>query len=73
MKITTNNEAVIFYSGNCFMKKTPFSKKDKHRRIALCLDTQNLPIGKNQAFKENSIIRKGEVYERTTKYKFSVI
>lgn len=73
MKITTNNEAVIFYSGNCFMKKTPFSKKDKNRRIALCLETQNLPIGKNQAFKENSIIRKGEVYERTTKYKFSVI
>ena len=73
MEITTNNEAVIFYSGNCFMKKTPFSKKDKNRRIALCLETQNLPIGENEAFKENSILRKNEVYKRTTKYKFSVI
>lgn len=43
------------------------------RRYALCIETQNLPDAINLEENPSTILKKGEVYDETTSYKFEVI
>ena len=36
----------------------------------ICFETQNLPIGENYRFIEDSLIREGQEYSTTTLFKF---
>lgn len=43
------------------------------RRFALCIETQNLPDAINIEEDPTTILKKGEVYDEITSYKFEVI
>lgn len=43
------------------------------RRFALCIETQNLPDAINLEESPTTILKKGEVYDETTSYKFEVV
>lgn len=70
MQIETNNEAVVIYSMNFIDGKKVYGNKDIERRYGICFECQNPPIGYEDAFKESSILRAGEEYNKYIKYKF---
>ena len=70
MEIETNQESVVVYSMNfpdTLMLKGNIKPK---KRIGICFETQAPPIGYNEAFKEKSLLSKGEIYSKYTKYTF---
>ncbi|MGL5675798.1 MAG: aldose epimerase family protein [Cellulosilyticaceae bacterium] len=72
MIMSTDQSAVIIYTMNYENPAKLMNGLENVRRYGVCLEAQNLPIGYNEAFKEKSIIKKGQQYTQTTTYHFSV-
>lgn len=70
MQVITNNPAVVIYTMNYPKDSTLYKGTKPVKNGAVCIETQNLPIGKGECYKEQSILKPGEVYHRYTKYKF---
>ncbi len=70
MEISTNQPAVVFYSMNMpdGLKLSDGAKAKLH--YAACFETQKLPIGRNQVFAKQSILKAGDIYEHKTVFKF---
>ena len=71
MTITTDQKAVVVYSMN-YKNPSEFKGSVKNGvRYGICFETQQLPIGYNEVFKEDIILKKGDVYKHKTEFKFS--
>ena len=73
MKVTTNNQGVLVYTMNYPDGRVLYNGDNSIARQGICFETQEKPIGYDNAFIESSIINKDKIYEKTTKYKFYVL
>ena len=72
MTVFTTKPGVQFYCGNMMKKGVGKNGKPYDKRHAFCLETQFFPDSVNQANFPSSILKKGEKYNSTTVYAFSV-
>lgn len=73
MQIKTSEPCVVMYTMNGADKDNKIANGQiQKKRFAVCLETQKLPIGYNEIFKEGSLLRKGETYTQKTKYIFGL-
>lgn len=71
MEVRTSQKAVVIYTMN-------FAQTDKYlsngelikTRMGICFETQALPIGHGECFKEESVLRAGTCYKHETYFKF---
>lgn len=72
MKVTSDQPAIQFYSGN-FMDGVDVGKRgDKHNfRCGIALETQNYPDAPNHANFPSSVLKPGETYKHLCVYSFS--
>jgi len=72
MELLTTDNGVQFYSGNFFDGSVVGRNKRAYtHRIAFCLECQRFPDSPNQANFPSAVLRPGEVYKKTTVYRFS--
>ena len=73
MEVFTNQPAVQFYAANMMNDAENFKGNvPQQPRHALCLETQTYPDAPNHPNFPTSVLKVGEIYDRTTIYKFSV-
>lgn len=72
MKVITDREAVVIYTTNYPADKIMQNGYNVKERDAICFETQNLPIAKNNIFTKNSILLKNDIYKTKTIFKFGV-
>lgn len=70
MEVYTDRKAVVIYSTNFPVDKELYNGNIEGKYDGICFETQNLPIGENYKFIEDSVIRAGEEYKATTVFKF---
>lgn len=71
MEVTTDRDAVVIYSTNYpEQQKKLFNGGTLQKNQAICFETQNLPIGKDETFIEGSLVKAGEEYRAVTIFKF---
>lgn len=73
MSISTNQDCVVVYSMNFTNDEKLYTNNISRRRYGICFETQHPPIGHNQAFIENSVLKKDEKYIQNTTYTFGII
>jgi aldose 1-epimerase len=71
MDVITNQPAVhIYVGGNCFDTIKGKQNADYHVLSGICFETQNFPDAPNHEHFPNAVLRKEEVYQHKTIYKF---
>ena len=71
MLVYTNQPAVhIYVGGNCFNAIKGKENADYHPLSGICFETQNFPDAPNHDHFPNAILRKDEIYQHKTIYKF---
>lgn len=71
MLVYTNQPAVhIYVGGNCFNAIKGKENADYHPLSGICFETQNFPDAPNHDHFPNAVLRKNEVYQHKTMYKF---
>ena len=71
MLVYTNQPAVhIYVGGNCFNAIKGKENADYHPLSGICFETQNFPDAPNHNHFPNAVLRKDEVYQHKTMYKF---
>lgn len=73
MEVETDNPAVVIYSMNYPDGIAVEGNKILGEKYGICFECQNPPIGRDESFKEYSLIKAGEKYIRYTEYKFSTM
>ncbi|MFH6960959.1 aldose epimerase family protein [Flavobacterium plurextorum] len=74
MSVYTNQPSVhIYVGGNCFDILKGKNEAVYHKTSGICFETQNFPDAPNQAHFPNSVLRKGEIYNQETVYKFEIL
>lgn len=72
MEISTTAPGVVVYTMNHADGVTKLSNGEgQQRRYGICFETQKKPIGKNEVFKEDVILKPGNIYRQETTFKFS--
>jgi aldose 1-epimerase len=72
LEIYTNCNGVVVYSCNYLNNERLSIGRELEFKDAICLETQNIPIGRNNLFIEDSIIDSNELYSKETIYKFTI-
>lgn len=72
MKIKTSYPSVVVYTQNFIDNKKLYGGKEVKRRMGVCLEVQNPPIGYNEAFKEYSVLKKEDIFIAETEYIFGL-
>lgn len=71
LDIYTDRKAVVIYTMNSSSDENElYIGRKAYSREAVCFETQSPPIGRNNAFLEDSILKKGEKYKAQTIFKF---
>lgn len=70
MEVTTDNNTVVIYTMNYPDGNLGLHNIELKRRYGICLETQSKPIAYNEVFKEESYLKAGEKYKKSTIYKF---
>ncbi len=71
MLVFTNQPAVhIYVGGNCFNTIKGKENADYNPLSGICFETQNFPDAPNKEHFPDAVLRKGEVYQHKTIYKF---
>jgi aldose 1-epimerase len=71
MLVFTNQPAVhIYVGGNCFHLIKGKENADYHPLSGICFETQNFPDAPNHNHFPNAFLRKEEIYQHKTIYKF---
>jgi len=71
MLVYTNQPAVhIYVGGNCNNEIKGKENTDYHHLSGICFETQNFPDAPNHDHFPNAVLRKNEVYQHKTIYKF---
>jgi aldose 1-epimerase len=74
MLVYTNQPAVhIYVGGNCNNEIKGKENTDYHNLSGICFETQNFPDAPNHDHFPDSVLRKDEVYQHKTRYKFQEI
>lgn len=74
MNVYTDQPSVhIYVGGNCFDILRGKNETVYHKTSGICFETQNFPDAPNQAHFPNSVLRKGEIYNQETVYKFEIL
>lgn len=73
LDILTDNEAVVFYSQNYTQGQSIQNGEILPERRSVALELQRLPIGKDGAFLDHSLLRGGETYHTFTEFRFGVV
>lgn len=73
LKITTNEPAIQFYSGNFLDGTHPIKSSDSFygHRSGLCLETQHYPDSPNQESFPSVVLKPSETYQSKTVFAFS--
>ncbi|MEG1829804.1 MAG: aldose epimerase family protein [Cellulosilyticaceae bacterium] len=72
MTIKTDEKAVVVYAMNFADPLMLYNDKIGSPRYGICFETQSLPIGYNQCYKEDSILEVGKKYNKRTVFKFGI-
>lgn len=73
MEITTDAPSVVVYTMNFADGITKLSNGEGQKvRYGICFETQKKPIGQNEVFKEEVILKVGQVYRQETTFKFGI-
>lgn len=72
MKVTTEYPCVVVYSQNFIDSLVLKEGKETKKRNGICLEVQYPPIGYNESFKEFSILKAHEIFNKETIYEFGV-
>ncbi|WP_070000782.1 aldose epimerase family protein [Cellulosilyticum sp. I15G10I2] len=73
MEIFTTEPGVVMYTMNYANEPIKLSNgKIQKPNYGVCFETQKLPIGYNEVFKEDVLLKKGDTYSSATTFKFSV-
>lgn len=73
MEVVTNEDCVVFYSGNFLTNVLPASGNVSIvKRCAFCLETQYFPDALNAPFITSKYLEPGQFYRTSTTYKFSI-
>lgn len=72
LTITTNQDAVVIYTMNKPNNKVKTREID-NKHYGICFETQHLPIGRKECFKEKSILKAGDTYLQETKWQFETL
>lgn len=71
MTVFTSQPGVhIYVGGNCYNTIKGKENKDYHSLSGICFETQNFPDAPNHNHFPNSILKKGELYQHKSIYKF---
>jgi aldose 1-epimerase len=71
MSVFTNQPAVhIYVGGNCFSQIKGKENANYHAQSGVCFETQNYPDAPNHSHFPSAILRKGEMYNHHTIFKF---
>jgi aldose 1-epimerase len=71
MLVYTNQPAVhIYVGGNCFNEIKGKENADYNPLSGICFETQNFPDAPNHKHFPIAVLKKGEVYQHKTIYKF---
>ncbi|MDU7537367.1 MAG: galactose mutarotase, partial [Peptostreptococcaceae bacterium] len=71
MYVTTDQKVVVIYSMNFADDPKCLQNGEMAKvRMGICFETQSLPIGYEDCFIEDSILRAGEKYEKESCFKF---
>lgn len=71
MSVYTNQPGVhIYVGGNCFNAVQGKENADYHALSGICFETQNFPNAPNYKHFSNSVLKKEELYDHKTIYKF---
>jgi aldose 1-epimerase len=74
MLVFTNQPAVhIYVGGNCINTIKGKENADYHALSGICFETQNFPDAPNHDHFPNAVLRKDEVYQHNTIYKYQNI
>ncbi|MGL4363106.1 MAG: aldose epimerase family protein [Cellulosilyticaceae bacterium] len=71
--MTTNQPSVVIYTHNHNTPCTFSNNQSNIKRYAICLETQNPPIGPDELYKNYSILTPDKTYVHTTSFKFDTI
>ncbi|MCL9969933.1 galactose mutarotase [Anoxybacillus kestanbolensis] len=71
--VETDEPAVIVYTGNHLPNEETINGVPSRKYLGICLETQALPDAIHHPHFPSCILRAGEVYSSTTKYKFCVV
>lgn len=72
MEIKTDEKAVVVYAMNFADPLMLSNGREASPRYGICFETQSLPIGYNECYKEDVLLTAGEKYNKQTTFKFSV-
>ena len=72
MKVTTEYPCVVVYSQNFIDGLVLKEGKETKKRNGICLEVQYPPIGYNESFKEFSILKAHEIFNKETIYEFGI-
>ncbi len=73
MEIATTEPGVVMYTMNYADDPIKLSNGEIQKpHYGVCFETQKLPIGYNEVFKEGVLLKKGDTYTSTTTFKFSI-
>ncbi|MCL6616979.1 MAG: galactose mutarotase [Anoxybacillus ayderensis] len=71
--VETDEVGVVVYTGNQLTNGEKLNGTTSRKYLGICLETQALPNAVHYAHFPSCILRAGEVYSSTTKYKFRVV
>ena len=73
LEVRTNQKSVVIYAMNFADEtKTLQGGEFAKTRMGICFETQALPIGHSECFKEDSVLKAGESYRQETQFAFSI-
>ncbi len=73
MEISTTESGVVMYTMNYADTPIKLSNGEVQKpHYGVCFETQNLPIGYNEVFKERVLLKKDAIYSTATTFAFSV-
>jgi aldose 1-epimerase len=71
MEVFTTEPAVQFYTGNFLDGSLKGKNATFSKRFGFCLETEHYPDSPNQPQFPSTVLKPGDTYETTTKYRFS--
>lgn len=72
LEIKTNQKAIVCYSMNFTDDLTMECGRAGQKHDAICFEAQSIPVGYDDCFIDDIILKAGEVYDNETIYKFYV-
>jgi aldose 1-epimerase len=72
LKVKTDFKSAMIYTTNFPANKILYGGRKLLKNDAICFETQNLSIGENSKFIEESILKKNENYKHKTTFKFTI-